>query len=392
MPSTRYMSAEDAAETLGVTKNTLYAYVSRGLIRSEPDEGRRSRYVAQDVEALIRRRSRPSSRSSAEPAPLTSRLTLVEDGHVYYRGHDACRLARSHSIEEVAALMWDGGSAPDDLETPPDVALMGPLLGGLSPVARMQSLLPIVEADDPRAFDLSPEGARHTGWHLLHALACAIDPDSDVDASGDLVHRLCRAWSLSTPAAYRVLQAALVVCVDHEPDAMTGAVRSAAASGASPYGAVLAGLAALRGRRHAGTPARVAALLREAGTADRFRATVAERLQRGDAVPGFGHSAYPDGDPRAHALHTLLRSHFPRAEGTQFAQAAGTVGPELLGQTPSIDFALVAVSHTLDLPASAPLTLVALARSVGWIAHAIEQYDDDTSMRPTLDYTGPRPR
>src|SRR5947209_19104386 len=112
-----WLSSGDAAARLGVGRATLYAYVSRGLVRSSPGPGgsRQRRYAGEDVEAL-----RGRSEERRDPAKigeralhwgvpvLESAITLIENGHLYYRGHDAAELARTRSVEEVAALIWSG--------------------------------------------------------------------------------------------------------------------------------------------------------------------------------------------------------------------------------------------------------------------------------------------
>ncbi|WP_045234272.1 helix-turn-helix domain-containing protein, partial [Deinococcus pimensis] len=119
----RTLSAQEAADRLGVSRATLYAYVSRGLVRSEPGgEGRRDRrYLGEDVEKLTRRRDdrRDPTRAVQEAlhwgSPLLeSALTLIEDGRLYYRGRDVAELAGSGALEEVAILLWTG----DDPATP----------------------------------------------------------------------------------------------------------------------------------------------------------------------------------------------------------------------------------------------------------------------------------
>jgi citrate synthase len=66
-------------------------------------------------------------------------------------------------------------------------------------------------------------------------------------------------------------------------------------------------------------------------------------------------------------------------------------GSELLHDAPNLDFGLAAVTRTCRLPARAPLLLFALGRTIGWIAHAIEEYASGQLIRPRARYTGPAP-
>src|SRR5215831_8099275 len=116
-----WMTAEDAAARLGVSRATLYAYVSRGQVRSQATAGpsRARAYAREDVERL---RQRTEGRRDPEKAAagalrwgvpvLESAITLIDGSRFYYRGHDAVTLARTRSVEEVAALIWTGSFQP----------------------------------------------------------------------------------------------------------------------------------------------------------------------------------------------------------------------------------------------------------------------------------------
>jgi citrate synthase len=396
----RYLSADEAADALDIAKNTLYAYVSRGLIRSEPsDDSRRTRrYRADDVQQLKRKKQLTQDPETAARTALDwglpvleSALTLIEDGRFYYRGHDACALAQSHDLEAVAPILWDTETDRIDLapvEIP--VAIPDPEPADASILDRMQMLLPGAQAADERAYDLSARGVTNTGVRLLALLTTLVENHAGTSSTGPMGERLAHAWNTG-PGTASLLNAALVLCADHGLNVTALTVRSVASAAASPYGAVNAGLAAARGQRHTGNTARIAALLREAGTPNQFRATVAARLRRGDTVPGFGHRLYPNGDPRAALLIDRLQEVAPNADGTAFARAAQEVGPDLLDRPPAVDFALVTLGHALALPSEAPLLLFILGRTVGWTGHMIEQYEDGDVLRPRAQYTGPAP-
>ena len=125
--TTEWLDADAATRLLDVSRATLYAYVSRGFVRSEPAAGRprERRYAREDVERL---RTRAEERRNPEKAAahalrwgvpiLESSITLIADGKLYYRGQDAGELARTRSLEEVAALIWCGSFDADVFDTP----------------------------------------------------------------------------------------------------------------------------------------------------------------------------------------------------------------------------------------------------------------------------------
>src|SRR5919112_463548 len=115
----RYLAAGQAAEELGVSLATLYAYVSRGMIRSEAvGRGRSRRYRAEDVRRLKERKERRRDPDGVVEGALhwgtpvmESGITLIADGRLYYRGRDVADLAARSTVEEVAALIWTADEA-----------------------------------------------------------------------------------------------------------------------------------------------------------------------------------------------------------------------------------------------------------------------------------------
>ncbi len=385
----RYLTAKQAAAALGVSLPTLYAYTSRGQLQSEPAPGRsrERRYYLDDVDRLRERKetrrdpSLAAARGMHWGSPvLASGITLIESGRVYYRGQDVVKLAETASLEQVAALLW-GAEEPARA----DEALSSPQLTRLKalskdPLARLQMALPLAAAADPASHDLRPAAVRRTGARILR-LWTAIVAGRPFGEAGHLA--LAAAW-VGDPDAIR---AALVVCADHELNVSAFTARCAASAGASPYDTVAAALATLKGRRHGGETERVAALFDEGGPP---RTVVVNRLRRGENLPGFGHPLYPAGDPRAALLMRLAETGGNRAAWKR-ARGLATAAAELLHEPPNLDFGLVALSRTHGFPGQAPMLLFALGRTVGWIAHAIEQYATEQLIRPRARYTGPAP-
>jgi citrate synthase len=147
-------------------------------------------------------------------------------------------------------------------------------------------------------------------------------------------------------------------------------------------------LAALSGRRHGGASARAEALFHELGDMEPMP-VLAARLARGDDIPGLGQPLYPQGDPRALAIIEALKQARPDA-GARAAVAA-VAAMELTGKLPNVDFGLGATTTALGLPAGAALAIFLVARSVGWVAHAMEQYQSGVLIRPRARYSGRRP-
>lgn len=392
---TSWLDAEQATALLGVNRATLYAYVSRGFIRSEPVPGkpRARRYAREDVERLrVRAEERKNPEKAAEHAlrwgvpVLESAITLITDGKLYYRGHDAAELARTRSLEEVAALIWTGSFDTELFDTPLHVVSGGRAAHDLPFVHRAQSILPLVAARDSFAFDLRPRSVAQTGWRIVNLLTSVAAESQELAPTVE--ETLAREWAPSAKAAPALLRAALILCADHELNVSAFTARCVASASSNPYAVVLAGLAALEGAKHGGVTARVAALWDELRRARDLSKALGERLRRGETIDGFGHRLYTDGDPRAAQLLALLPKGKERTFAMHFAEAAARV----MGEQPTLDFALVAVERTLALPRGSALTLFAIGRSIGWIAHAIEQYEQNAIIRPRAKYVGEKPR
>ncbi|HVA90224.1 MAG TPA: citrate synthase family protein [Chloroflexota bacterium] len=402
-----YLSAGEAAAALGVSVPTLYAYVSRGLIRSEAGGGQRGararRYHAEDVLRLLERKEqrRDPARAAAEAlhwgSPvLESAITLPDTDTFYYRGHDALELARGRSVEEVAALIWAGDfeasralfTAPT-APLPPRCAVVARELAGLEIADRFAVLLPLAAAADPSAYDLRPAAVPHAGARILQLLT-TIAVGERPEAEG-FAQALGQGWAPGDRQAEAVFSAALVLCADQELNVTSFAARCVASAGASPYAVVSAGLAALGGAKHAGRGARIQALLREVGAPERACAVVAERLRRGEPIPGFGHALFPAGDPRGRLLIELAAQAFPRGEAIALSLAVVEVAWDLLRERPDVEFGLVTLAETLRLPPGGANAIFALSRTIGWIGHAMEEYQADRIIRPRARYVGERP-
>lgn len=394
-----WLSSEVAASRLGVSRATLYAYVSRGLVRSTPAPGdpRQRRYAAEDVDNL-----RGRSEERRDPGRigervlhwgvpvLESAITLIENDRLYYRGYDVAELARTRSIEEVAALIWTGTFDVEVFAATQFHVVAGTRTSeGLPFVSRAQSVLPLVAARDPLAFDLRPRAVAQTGWRILNLLASIAAESSELEDT--IEETLHKRWVPRTPQAAELLRAALIVSADHELNVSSFSARCVASAGANPYAVVVAGLAAIEGIKHGGISARVETMFDELRRARDVRKALGERLRRGEAVAGFGHPLYPGGDPRAQLLMEMLARRFPKSAELTFARNVARAGEEVSGEKPTIDFALVALARTLKLASGAPLALFALGRSIGWIGHAVEQYARDEMIRPRARYVGPPP-
>lgn len=380
------LSSAEAARRLGVKPETLYAYVSRGMLtRHAAPDGRRSLFERAEIERLASR-SRRGGRAGALEVIVDTQLTLIDPaGALYYRGHDAIRLAREWSYEDVAELLWGG----EERDTSPwkgvEVA---------SPDARLADRLRVIvalaAAGDPLRNDLRPPAVRHAARGLVAAMVDGLPRLSEpVDAT--IAGRLWSRLHTEPPAPERLraLNAALVLLADHELAVSALAARVAASAWSDPYLVVLAGLSALGGALHGGAPGAVERLLASARDAGEVPAALGERLAAGEPLPGFGHKVYRGRDPRADALLALLREAAP--ERLPVVEEVLRLAGRHDGPAPNVDLALGALSDTFGLVPGAAEAIFAIARTAGLIAHALEEYPYRLRFRARAAYVGPPP-
>ncbi len=372
-----WLTTEQALAQLGTKPQTLYANVSRGRIGARPDPGdpRRSLYRQEDVERLAARQKgrRPARTVAAETIAwgepvLETAIATVADGQLLYRGRDAVTLAESATLEEVAGLLWQSSA-------PPDFCGRAQVLQPGIPAA-YRAIAELAATDMPttgRIRNVLVADAARTVSFLAGALAAP--------GNGPLHIRLAEQWS--RPKAAEAIRRALVLLAEHELNASTFAARVTASTGAPISAAVLAGLAALSGPLHGNASQSMAGLVEETRRRG-AEVAVAAHLRQGQTLVCFGHRLYPEGDVRAPALLEAFALPQPF---TELARA----GEALSGERPNIDFALAAMTAAFTLPEDAPLQIFALARSVGWIAHALEQVETGALIRPRARYTGPAP-
>jgi citrate synthase len=396
-PSALYLSAREASAELAISPATLYAYVSRGLIRSEPSADSRShRYRAEDIRSLKERRT-----PSPEPRGLRSFdadlpvmdsaiATITEDGPIY-RGVNCIDLADTETLEHAATLLWDvTGVDPFSADNCPlvsdEMRAVAAAAHEAAPIDRAIAVLALAASADPRAFTRAADGRAMVGGRILRLVIATMLNGSP---SPEPLHlQVAKAWAPGHRHAADLIRRALVLLADHELNASAFTVRCAASTGLNLYDAVITGLVALKGPKHGGAGVLAARLVRMLVDGD-VAPVIRERVALGERFAGFGHGVYRHGDPRARDLLAALARAGAAAKLTR--EIPERIA-EATGEFVNIDYALAVLVHWLGLPPGNELVLFAMARTVGWIAHASEQLRHGGLIRPRARYVGPAPR
>ena len=406
MSPSRVTTAEAAAR-LGVRRETIYAYVSRGLLKSHlGDDGRSSLFDAQDIAAF---RARAGRRRELRDllTPIVSSLTHIEDHTIEIRGRDICEAARAGTpFESIAAALWlDDPTARLDWQAAPTVlAQCAKIQRALSPRAgggrsgpgadaplfeRLQLNLTVASAADKLRDDLRRPAVAQAAARAIATMVDGLPLAGNApDPGGRIADRLLpRLTTTRASTKWRhTLNASLVLLADHDLAASTLAARVAASTRAHPYAVLAAGLGTLRGPLHGAASHDVVALLRDAQRRGATNA-IGDALRAGRGVTGWGHFLYPDGDPRATVLFDMAADATNDRAALAVIEDVGAIMADRLGQPPNVDFALAAFAVLANLRGDATSTIFAIARSAGWIGHALEEYDEaPLRFRPRARY------
>jgi citrate synthase len=444
-----WIGAAEAADRLGIKPASLYAYVSRGVLSRRRDaDGRASMFDADEI-ADLARKGKPRRTSGSSELVIETSVTEITGSTLRYRGLDATALARQHSFEHVAMLLWTG-SLPDGAgpsasrsdagwqATPQALAVgtaaQAALPAGTLPLERLQVIVPALAATDQFRLHLDPPAVVAAGQGLIAGMVGALpappapfappapalpalpapsapSEPSEPSAAGAwagadrdagalagprsepaciaarLASRLC-AGPVPAGLTY-VLSVAMVLAADHELAASTLAARVAASMRADPYAVVATGLGAMGGALHGGAALGAELMLGSADSPADASRVVGDLLRRGERLPGFGHFVYTDGDPRANLLLQVTAEFAADSPRLAIASAVLAEARRRALPAPNIEFALAVLAGVAGMIHGAGEAIFAVARTAGWLAHALEEYERNIPIRPRGVYVGP---
>jgi citrate synthase len=397
------LTTEQVATRLGVRRETIYAYVSRGVLTRTLDDDGHSRFETADVERIAQR-GRPRSdakRIGSVAVSLATSITEIQREALYFRGHPVHELAARASFEAVAELLWTGtlGERPTWPESFAAArvahAANAALPSTTAPLERFAVAAAALATAHPLRADLRLGAVSAHGRVLLTTFANVLPLRTKQAVRGrSFAARLWPRVSAlpATPARVALLDAALVLLADHELATSTLAARVAASTRADPFAVVLAGLGAVSGPLHGKAALGAHRLLIDARSSAPHELAVARLLEQGQRVPGFGHPVYRDIDPRAayllEKLTALVKAADRRVLDAVMHSAAASVPVK-----PNIDFALGAFAFATAMPLGATEAIFAIARTAGWLAHALEEYGEaPLRFRARAIYIGAKAR
>jgi citrate synthase len=389
-----WVTAKQASAALGVSLPTLYAYVSRKLIRSRSVRGSRRRgYWKADIDRLSGEQPTTEHSNVALGLINETKITLLTEQGLYYRGRNVVDLAETETFESVAALLWEADVRAIFTERMPAVpksyATLKRGLGDLTVAERAMALLPMIERANPRLYDLSKAGIARAGADLTRWYAAIIAGANGPSCAP--LHEFIVTTLGAPSAAADVVRRLLILAADHEFDPTTFAVRAVANAGITPCYAVLTGLIVSGGQRlQAGRAGAASRLLEEIVASSDPRDCIVARFRNGEPLPGFSVSRNKNWDPRAEAMMRALEASLGDDAEFKRVQCATDTALEIAGLRPDFILPATFVGRKLGLKGQ-ELMVASLGRIAGWIAHAMEQYHAHELIRPRANYTGPLP-
>ncbi|MEO0495181.1 MAG: citrate/2-methylcitrate synthase, partial [Actinomycetota bacterium] len=340
------------------------------------------------------RRKKNDKQPGRLEVPIASAITEVRDGSVAYRGHPIDELT-DVGFEAVADLLWSGeltaaGAWPHDdhiaTAVRPAIDALGPTA---TPVDRMMAGVVAAAAADPFRADRSAHGVTTSARVLVRTIVDAL-PRRAEPAGERIADRLWSRLTADDPMHADLLDLALTLLADHGMATSTLAARLAASTRAAPHAVLLAGLGAVSGPLH-GAASGVVHDLFEHAEVDGPDAAIATVIERDGKVPGFGHFIHRTTDPRHDLLMNALAEADLPDERLDVVAAVVDRTATRIPVAPNVDLALGALTYTARMDRSAGEIVFAIARTSGWLAHALEEYDEaPIRFRPVGRYE-PRP-
>jgi citrate synthase len=347
----------------------------------------------------------------------TSSISSIIDDVLTYAGFNIDDLAEHASFEEVIYLLWHGklpnkteldeltkqlaenSSLPqgvlDHFKTYP--------IGQVHPMGALRTAVSLLGLYDEEA-DVMDEEANYRKAIRLQAKLPTIvaafsrirkglepvAPRNDLGISANFVYML--TGKEPDAVAIEALNKALVLHADHELNASTFTARVCVATLSDVYSGVTSAIGALKGPLHGGANEQVMKMLAEIGEVENVDTYLAEKFANKEKIMGFGHRVYQNGDPRAKHLKKMSKDLTQLTGEPKWYDMSTKIEETVTGQKgipANVDFYSASVYHSLGIDHDLFTPIFAVSRVSGWLAHILEQYENNRIIRPRAEYTGP---
>ncbi|TDQ39142.1 citrate synthase [Aureibacillus halotolerans] len=345
-----------------------------------------------------------------------SSISSIIDDVLTYRGYNIDDLAEQASFEEVVYLLWFGRlpnqeehkvfadelSAQTELPEEIIAHFRSYNLDSVHPMAALRTAVSMLGLFDDEADIDDPEANKRKAIRLqakMPALVTAfsrirsgkdpIAPKKGLSIAANFLYML--TGEEPNDISVEAFNKALVLHADHELNASTFTARVCVATLSDMYSGVTAAIGALKGPLHGGANERVMKMLKEIGTIDNVEPYIQNALDNKEKIMGFGHRVYKTGDPRAKHLREMSQELTKVTGEEKYYEMSVAIEKLVTGQKnlpPNVDFYSASVYHSLGIDHDLFTPIFAVSRVSGWIAHILEQFENNRLIRPRAEYVG----
>lgn len=347
----------------------------------------------------------------------TSSVSSIIDDTLTYVGYNIDDLTENASFEEVIYLLWHlelpnqdqlkelKQQLADNMELPTELieSFKTYPINKVHPMAALRTAVSALGLYDEEADVMDKEANYRKAIRLqakMPAIVAAfsrvrkglepVAPRSDMGFAENFLYMM----KGEKPDAIEIeaMDKALILHADHELNASTFTARVCVATLSDVYSGVTAAIGALKGPLHGGANEQVMKMLTEIGTEDKAEKYILDKLNNKEKIMGFGHRVYRKGDPRAKHLRAMSKKLTEITGEPEWYDISVKVEEVFRSQKPlppNVDFYSASVYHSLNIDHDLFTPIFAVSRVSGWLAHILEQYENNRLIRPRAEYTGP---
>jgi len=347
-----------------------------------------------------------------------SSISSIIDDQLTYVGYRIDDLAKNSSFEEVIYLLWNlklptesqlnemKKELAENMDVPQGVIdhLRSYDLSTVHPMAALRSAVSILGLYDEEADIIDKEANMRKAIRLqakMSAVVAAfarirqgqdpVEPKADLSFAENFLYML--NGKEAEDIEVEAMNKALVLHADHELNASTFTARVCVATLSDMYSGVTAAIGALKGPLHGGANERVMKMLTEIGEEDNAIPYIKDALAKKEKIMGMGHRVYRKGDPRAKHLRKMSKELTKLTGQEKWYNMSVKIEEyikENKGLPANVDFYSASVYHSMGIEHDLFTPIFAVSRVSGWIAHILEQYDNNRLIRPRAEYVGPK--
>ncbi|UOQ86269.1 citrate synthase [Gracilibacillus salinarum] len=346
-----------------------------------------------------------------------SKVSSIIDDQLTYAGYTIDDLAENASFEEVVFLLWNKRLPNKQELAELEKALFENMtlpdglvehfksydIHNVHPMAALRTAVSLLGLYDPEADEMTDEANKRKAVRLQAKVAAVVTAFSRIRDGKELIQP---KQGLSYAANFlfmlngeepsdlevEAINKALVLHADHELNASTFTSRVCVATLSDMYSGITAAISALKGPLHGGANERVMSMLLEIGEVENAIPYVKEKMANKEKIMGMGHRVYKTGDPRAKHLKKMSKELTKKHGMEKWYEMSEKIEEFIKsekGLPANVDFYSASVYHSLGIKHDLYTPIFAMSRFSGWIAHILEQYENNRLIRPRAEYVGP---